>query len=155
MNTDIFYEKVKFTTLVNYLNAAQWLLVDNKKETREYDWVLSCYHPGNSIAGYTDYTDHRSSGKSLAFYQNEVYEAIAHRLLQTGNYLNNIQKAFDTVVIILGSSGWSAEAIWSDGSVSYFTHVYTESAKRSAALREQEKARKKERAKERRNAKKA
>lgn len=147
------YKSITQSALLKHLRAAKWVISTNRDSMGELDWILSCYRPGNSVAGYTDYENHISLGKTLAHYKKETRECIKTRLLQIGNYYNIDGKPFDTVLIVLGRSGWSAEAIWSDGSKCYFTHKYEESAKIYAAQREKEEAARKERARLRRQEK--
>ena len=149
------YSDISHPTLVSILDAANWIWKYDSSATSEADWVLSCYTPGNSIAGWTDYNNHITAGHTMDHYKAIVYKDIANRLLQNGNYYNINGIPFDTVIIVRTRSGWSAEAAWSTGDACYFKHIYSESAKQAAAQRAIEDAARKERAKARRAEKKA
>jgi hypothetical protein len=148
------YDSISFSTLKSLLDSAKWVWKSDANAT-ESDWVLSCYTPGNAIAGWTDYENHLAGTMSIADYKEIVYKEIATRLCQIGNYYNINAEPFDTVVIIRTRSGWSANAAWSNGTTCYFTHIYAESAARAREARAIEDAARKARAKERRDAKRA
>ena len=148
------YSDISHSTLSSLLDSAKWFWKSDANST-EADWVLSCYTPGNSIAGWTDYTNHITAGHTMDHYKAIVYKEIETRLCQNGNYYNINAQPFDTVVIIRTRSGWSAEAVWCTGDACYFKHIYAESAKRAAAQRALEDAARKARAKARRDEKRA
>ena len=147
------YASISHSVLSMILRSAKWVLHTDKASMGELDWILSCYRPGNSIAGYTDYKNHFTLGRTLASYKKETLKDIKTRLLQNGNYYDVNGQPFDTVVITLGRSGWSAEAYWSNGAKCHFTHQYEESAKIYAERRAKEEAERKERARLKRQAK--
>jgi len=136
------YSDISLPTLTDLLDNAKWV-VKSDTTTSDIDWVLLMYSPKNALAGLMDYRDHNKLGHSLNHYRELVYTEVKHRLMQIGNYYDINEKPFDTVVITLERSGWSADAKCSNGNACYFTHVYTESAKRAAEKRAAEKAAKK------------
>ena len=148
------YSDISLPTLTAILDSAKWFWKSDAAAT-ESDWVLSCYTPCNSIAGCTDYNNHITAVRSIDHYKAIVYNDIETRLLQIGNYYNINGAAFDCIVIVRTRSGWSAEAVWSDGTACYFKHIYAESAKRAAEQRVLEDAARKARAKARRDEKRA
>ena len=149
------YSDITLPTLTDLLTSAKWVWKYDTNSTTEADWVLACYTPGNSIAGWTDYKNHITAGYSLDHYKAIVFKDIETRLCQIGNYYNINGVPFDTVIIIRTRSGWSAEAVWSDGTTCYFKHIYAESAKQAAEKRAQEEIARKARAKARRDEKRA
>ena len=148
------YSDISLPTLTAILDSAKWFWKSDANST-EADWVLSCYTPGNSIAGWTDYTNHITAAHTMDHYKAIVYKEIETRLLQIGNYYNINGAAFDCIVIVRTRSGWSAEAVWSNGDACYFKHIYAESAKKYAEQRAQEESARKARAKARRDEKRA
>lgn len=144
------YSNISLPTLTAILDSAKWFWKSDAAAA-ESDWVMSCYSASNSIAGWTDYENHIAAGHSLDHYKSIVYNDIATRLLQIGNYYNINGAPFDCIVIVQTRSGWSAEAVWSDGTTCYFKHVYAESAKKYAEQRAQEESARKARAKARRD----
>ena len=148
------YSSISFSTLKSLLDSAKWVWKSDANAT-ESDWVLSCYAPGNAIAGWTDYENHITAAMTIADYKAIVYKDIETRLCQIGNYFNIHSEPFDTVVVIRTRSGWSAEAVWSNGTTCYFAHIYAESTARAREARAIEDAARKARAKERRDAKRA
>lgn len=146
------YSDISLPVLTKHLTNAKWVFKTDIA-ANELNWVMQCYSPGNSIAGCTDYTNHIKAGNQIDHYKTKVFEDIRLRLCQIGNYYNINGKPFDTVVIVLTGSGWSAEAKWSDGSTCYFKHIYAEAAKAAAEKRAQEEVKRKAQAKARREEK--
>jgi hypothetical protein len=98
------------------------IFIQSSNISAESDFIRACYSPSNSLAGRTDYIDHR--GDNLSDVKKMISEEIKTRLCQRGSYYNNDLVPFDSIRVVLKYGGWSAYPHWSDGSMDFFSFKY-------------------------------
>ena len=118
------YETIKKNTLDSLVSDAKWHLVKDLDNDPDIDFMMSCYSPTSSLYGVTDYKDHTRD--TLEQSKAEILERLKnHYPAQTGNYYNIDGQPFDSIVIKNHTGGYSAYCLWSNGSKSFFEHIYS------------------------------
>lgn len=92
---------------------------ERNSDDEEASFIRSFYSPVNSLAGCTDYIDHRFD--TIDQVKELIEKDIKTRLCQRGSYYNYQGVPFDQVRVVLSYGGWSAYPHWKDGSVDYFS----------------------------------
>lgn len=93
---------------------------ERNSDDEEASFIRSFYSPVNSLAGCSDYLDHRRDTveKIKELIEKEIKETY---LCQRGSFYNYNGVPFDQVRVTLSNGGWSAYPHWKDGSVDYFS----------------------------------
>ena len=109
---DKMYKSISYKELKKALDNAKWVMKNDSTLNSENSLIIKTYQRQASIAGCTDYKDHRKT--TLKELKKKVYEDIDNRLMQRLHYYNINGKIFDVVFLNGYDGGWDSTPGWSD-----------------------------------------
>lgn len=115
----IMFKDIERDELDSIYIKSEVFISERNSDDEEASFIRSFYSPVNSLAGGTDYIDHRFD--TIDQVKELIEKDIKTRLCQRGSYYNYQGVPFDQVSVTLSDCGWSAYPCWKDGSTDYFT----------------------------------
>lgn len=110
---DDMYENISYKELKEALDNAKWVMKNDPTLNSENSIILKSYQRQASIAGTTDYKNHKKT--SIEELKKKIYKDIEDRLMQRLHYYNINGKIFDIVFLNGYNGGWDSTPGWSDG----------------------------------------